>query len=262
MRYILSLLLLFSVLSCFDKNDSAKTSFEKVIKFKKQVKNVTYYFPSSLDTFQRQKLIDKCEMAILDNLKLIEENSFTDTVDVEFLDNRKDMLKYTGMGAAGMAFPERKTLFSLANEKEAPIKHELLHLIAMLKWGEPHQTSIWMNEGLATFSENNCNNYNVEQIYCYLLSNKMLIPLDSLASNFYGKDEMISYHQSAFLVQYLLSRFGITKFKELWKNGINSFTKIYGSPVNEILATLNENVKSHFQNVPSINWEEFKKGCN
>jgi hypothetical protein len=261
-KYSLFLILILISISCFNKKNSDSGSFTQTSRYKKQVNSITYYFPSSLDTSICQKLIVKCENAIRSNLKLIGENSFKDSIDIEFLMNRKEMLKYTGMGASGMSFPERKTMFSIANEKEAPIIHELLHMLAMLKWGEPHQTSIWMNEGLATFSENNCNNFNVEQIYCYFLSKSMLIPIDSLATNFYGQPDMIAYHQSAYLVQFLLTNYGITKFKALWKNGLSNFAEIYGLPISQVMPLIDEAAKSHYPKTPNINWEEFKKGCN
>jgi hypothetical protein len=261
MRFTICLIWLLPFLSCFQKKESSQTLAEQAVRYKKQVNNIAYYFPSSLDSNQRKKLIDKCEMSIHDNLKLIDETSFTDSIDIEFLDSRKEMLKYTGMAASGMAFPERKTMFSLANLKEAPIKHELQYLITMLKWGEPHQTSIWMNEGLATFSENKCNNYNVEQIYCYLISKHMQIRIDSLTGNFYGQSEMIAYHQSAFFVQFMLDKYGIAKFKELWKNGFDRFQYIYGIPFSQIQLLINETAKNHYPKTPNINWDEFKKGC-
>ena len=262
MRLILFLIWSLPFLSCFQKTDSNPPIEEQAVRYKKQVNNIAYYFPSLIDSIQKQKLINKCEISIRDNLKLINEKSFTDSIDIEFLGSRKEMLKYTGMAASGMAFPERKTMFSLVNLKEAPIKHVLQHLITMLKWGEPHQTSIWMNEGLATFSENNCNDYNVEQIYCYLISNNLQIPIDSLTRNFYGQSEMIAYHQSAFFVQFMLDKYGIVKFRELWKNGFDRFQIIYGLPFSQIQTLINETAKNHYPKTPSINWNEFKKGCN
>jgi hypothetical protein len=38
---------------------------------------------------------------------------------------------------------------------------------------------------------------------------------------------MIAYHQSAYMVQYLLEKYGVEKFKQLWQNGYNDFKNIY-----------------------------------
>jgi len=68
-------------------------------------------------------------------------------------------------------------IFLVLNDKiDTPLKHELTHLIVMLGWGYPHQTSIWMNEGLSTSQVNNCNGYSVSELYRYFLDkNKFMI---------------------------------------------------------------------------------------
>ena len=115
----------------------------------------------------------------------------------------------------------------LPNEtQKPPIKHELMHLITMLKWGYPTPTSTWMNEGLGTYAENDCNGINVAQIYRYFLENDKLISIDLLSSDFYKQPEMVGYHQSGYIVEYLLENYSIEQFKKLWTNGFKNFEKI------------------------------------
>jgi hypothetical protein len=108
------------------------------------------------------------------------------------------------MTPSGIALEESKKIYIVASgdpkQVKPPIRHELMHMIAMLTWGYPGHNTEWMNEGLATLAENNCNGYNVEQIYRYLLNNGMLVQVDALTTNFYKQPEMIAYHQAAYAV--------------------------------------------------------------
>jgi hypothetical protein len=179
------------------------------------------------------------------------------------MSNRRDMFKYTGMSASGMAFPETKTMFCvISNKEKPPIQHELMHMVVMLKWGKAHVSSTWMNEGLAALAENNCNGYSVEQIYRYLMEKHLLISMDSLSTSFYGQPEMIAYHQSAYTVQSLIKNHGIRKFKDLWTQGIHSFEQIYGMSFEQVKIDMDKTAKQDFAAVPEINWAEFMKGCN
>jgi Peptidase MA superfamily len=248
--------------SCIQQNASKSGKEHVEPGYTSQAYKITYFFPASLDSFQQKLLTAKCEAAMDTVLKLLQAGAFTEAINIQFVKDRKEMQQYTGRGAAGMAFPEKKTLYCLANVNEAPVVHELLHLMAMLKWGNPHETSTWMNEGFATFAENNCNNYRVEQIYRFFMSKKMLLSIDSMSANFYGQPEMVAYHQSACIVQFLLNHYSINKFIELWKTGFVHFQEIYHFPFSKILAGINETALVHYPEAPLINWEIFKKGCN
>jgi Peptidase MA superfamily len=223
--------------------------------------NINYSFPGSITNMQRNILIQKCTKAIEENLLVIKEIRFTDTIDIKFVKDREEMRQYTGMGAAGMALPEIKTMYCLADENAAPIKHELMHMITMLKWGEPHPSSTWMNEGLAAFAENNCNDYNDEQIYRFFSNKGMLLSMDSLSTNFYGQPEMISYHQCGYMVQFLLQQYGVQKFKLLWQKGLAAFDNIYGNSFADVYLILDKSAATNYPIAPEINWEVFKKGC-
>ena len=70
----------------------------------------------------------------------------------------------------------------------------------------------------------------------------MLISIDSLTNNFYGEDDMISYHQSAHIVEFLLTNYGIEKFKELWKKGFCFFEEIYTISFSQMEIEINKKV--------------------
>lgn len=224
--------------------------------------NITYTFPDTISLALRVQTIDQCKQAIAKALQLINEKEFSDTIMIEFMSSRKEMLKYTGMAVSGVALAERKTMFSLVGVATSPpIFHELTHMVVMLKWGHPHSTSKWMNEGLATFSENRCNGFTVSEIYRYLSEHQLLIPIDSLMVDFYHNPEMIAYHESGYLVEFLLSHYGILKFKELWRKGASSFDAVIGQSPSNFEGEARRFNLQECPKVPSIDWKIFLEGC-
>jgi Peptidase MA superfamily len=232
----------------------------------KTIDNVTFTIPVGGKAFDnKDALVAECFDAIKSNLELINIPKLKDSIYIRFLSDRNEMKRYTTTRSIGFTVPWTKTVYLVDSYKKgevkAPIKHELMHLISNREWGRPPENSYWMNEGLAAYAENNCNNYDVKQIYRYFLGNKMLLSIDSLANGFYNQPEMIAYHQSAYIVEYLITNYGIKKFKELWKEGIDEFKKIYSSPISQILKDMEKVVIKKYPTSPDIDWEKFKKGC-
>jgi hypothetical protein len=224
--------------------------------------NITFAFPDTISMAQRMGAIDQCKQAITRVLRLINEKEFSDTITIEFLSTRNEMLKYTGMAAAGMAFPERRTMFSLIGVGTSPpILHELTHMVLMLKWGSPHPSSNWMNEGMATFSENQCNGLTVSEIYRYLSEHQLLLSIDSLAADFYHTPEMIAYHESGYLVEFFLSRYGIPRFQELWRKGSSSFNAVVGQSLSDFEGEARRFNRQEHPKAPSMDWKLFLEGC-
>ena len=174
------------------------------------------------------------------------------------------MKEYAGIPASGATMLEpQKIIYLLANDKEpgAPIDHELMHMISQAKWGYPDRASLWMNEGLAAFSQNKCNGYNDEQIYRYLAASRMLLRMDSMVNQFYQEPEMFAYHQAAYIVEYLLSKYGVEKFRDLWHRGFYNFKDIYGISFASMEAEIKTTAEQDYPKPPTIDWKTFSVGC-
>lgn len=232
----------------------------------KRVENINFLFPASGYAYDNQeKLAQECLAAMHSNKALISLASFNDSVTIQFLASRQEMKQHTGTTATGIALPHLKKVFIVAGgdpaEVKPPIKHELMHLVAMVTWGNPHPLSLWMNEGLAALAANTCNGFTPAQIYRYLRENNRLLQIDSLSMNFYRQPEMIAYHQAAFIVQRLLEDYGIEKFRLLWVNGFTAFHKIYGVPFRNVYTQIQNLSAKQKPVVPIIDWPKFEKGC-
>lgn len=229
----------------------------------KTIENIKFTFPDSGYAFEnKENFVKQSFNAMKENSKTIGLNKFTDTIFIRFLLSRNEMKKYTGTKGGGAATTYTKTLFVVANENEKPpLTHELMHLMSTMEWGYPARSSDWMNEGLGTFAADNCNGYNVAQIYRYFLENDKLISMDLLSSDFYKHPEMVGYHQSGYIVEYLLSYYNIEQFKKLWTDGFENFKEIYDVPFSKVKADLEKYVMKKYPIAPEIDFEKFSKGC-
>jgi hypothetical protein len=228
----------------------------------KRINNVNFNFPENFsDIDRKESLIEETFVSI----KEMGENigiELKDTIYVRFVLTREDMKPLTNSKSTGMTYPHLKTCYVVLNDKiDTPLKHELTHLIVMLGWGYPHQTSIWMNEGLSTSQVNNCNGYSVSELYRYFLDKNKLIDINFLTSNFYENSEMISYHQSGQIVRYLLENYSVEQFEELWKTGLDNFQIIYGKNFPIIIDEMENELQNNFPNVIDLDFDLFMEGC-
>jgi hypothetical protein len=255
------LLLILSFYSCNSQKNTNDETWNKIVTETKTINNITYIFPSEVEIQRRNLAIEECQNAIEENLKLIEEKEFNNKMDIEFLKSRKEMLKYGGMAAQGLAYPDRDVFFTLLKDKGSPIKHEMMHMITMYKWGTPDSSLTWMNEGLATYSGGICFDYSLEEIYKYFIQSNKLISIDKLSEDFYANPDMIAYTQSAFICKFLIDNYGISKFKELWKSEYKNLNEIYGFDSMILENTLKDYINKKYPKDINFDWEKFNKGC-
>ncbi len=234
-------------------------SWKKIDKVQKNIKNITYTFPAEVNKKDREIYVQLCEKSLKENLEILKETEFLNKMDIEFLNSRYEMQKYTGLPAQGRAMYQSNAMFSLMT-KNSPIKHELMHMIATYKWGD--SADYWIDEGLATYSGGTCSNYTLEEIYIYYIQSGKLIPITSLTSDDFLKyNDMITYTQSAYIIEYLLKNHGHDKFKRLWKEGVANFNKIYDFSLEELEKRISAELKIKYPKNIDFNWEEFDKGC-
>jgi len=255
----LNLFILTSVISCTAQPNKI-ADWKTNCTVTKKIRNITFSFPSTGFAFDfRDSIIDACFEAIKHDLSIIHQTEYTDTITAMFLSSREEMRGFTGSPAAGNAFPQMRKVWFVANkELSPPLKHELMHMITISSWGQPPQQSNWLKEGIAAYAENSCNGFTVEQIYAFFEKKNMLISIDSLTAHFYMEPEMIAYHQSAYISQYLIDNYGVQKFSLLWQSSIDSFEKIYGSPYKQILLDIKNKLDKKYPEAPDIDWNTFK----
>ncbi len=236
--------------------------------FCKQEGNIKYTFYSNVDIAERDSVIKKIKKYFAENLAIIKEDKFEDTADIILARNREDMIKFVGGPISGATititdeYIKQKTIFCIGGLGKNPLKHEIMHLVSKSKWGGHIDNSMkWLEEGLAGYAdlEAECDSYSLEEKYMFFVQSKKLIPADSLVNNFECKK--ISYNQSAYIVKFLITNYGIPKLKELWIKGMADFEKIYGLSFKEIMINIEAALKQKYPNPIDINWNELEKNC-
>ncbi len=250
-------------LSLMAQNDTLTNEW-KTESVTKVINNIRFTFPKDGYAFEKkEEFVTQCLNVIKPNCQLIGLNDFEIYFNIKFYKSKEAMKKDMPFGYSGASSSYNKTVYFVTNENftSPPIKHELMHLIATINWGEPNITSQWLNEGLATYAQNNCNGLKIDKIYRYLLESNKLISIDSLSKDFYRQPEMIAYHQSAYMVECLITKFGIEKFKLLWQKGFIKFNDIYKISFKQFESTIQMELLRKLPEVEQLDWTTFMLDC-
>lgn len=271
MKRFNTLLLLITIVTLFGCQSKAVEDYgdgwQLEQQVTKQVDNLHFIFPVEGHAFDnRETFVAKSSQSIEENCALIGLSDYSNPIKMRFLNSRKEMKQQVGSPATGWTNMWTQEIHVVANDSEdrivkTPIKHEIMHMITMTLWGYPHDNLIWLNEGMATYAGDDCNEIKSGEIYHYFLTEEMLLPIDSLSNSFYNQDDMIAYHQSAYIVEYLMKKYGVQKIEEFWKKGFASFEEVYGVPFSEMVENINKAVIEKYENSPVIDWDEYKKEC-
>ncbi len=236
----------------------------------KQLNNFYFTFPASGYAFKnRDALVEKCLEAFKQNCALIKDPSYTEFTKIRFVTSKNDMLLHANLYVSNIADIKSRSIHMTVSEEATegekkanpPIIHEVMHMVSMTAWGTPPQNNNWLNEGLATYAANNCSGFSVSEIYRFFLEEGMLLSPEQLSQNFFQSDEMIGYHQSAYIVEYLINNFGIERLETFWKQGFSSFESIYGLTFSDMISELNKELLKVHPKSPKIDWEVLGEGC-
>ncbi len=154
-------------------------------------------------------------------------NSYEATIHLFVVDSREQMKTLVGWETNGSAFYNYNTLTGIASEKINSIysNHELFHVVAMNLWGVP---DIWINEGMAVYSDNKWHGHDLYQLTKYLVDNNRYVPLNKLIKDFRKVDDLISYPLTGSFVKYLDETYGRDIVIKIWKSKTKNLKKLTG----------------------------------
>jgi hypothetical protein len=72
---------------------------------------------------------------------------------------------------------------------------------------------------------------------------------------------MIAYHQAGCMVEYLLRKYGVEKFRDLWQQGFYHFQDIYGASFSRVETEIKATAQRDCPRPPTIDWKVFSVGC-
>ena len=272
-RLLVVLIILLNYTSLFSQNNNWKSTYIFGREIKERVSNTDGYIIFSVDSAtsieQRNIIVEKTKRDLAENLKLIDQSSLNDSI---YLLIARDKNAIDNLNQAWRSFVKGEQvipinmLVCVYSEKQDAIKRGLMDIMLKMTWGEGDKTIKWLYEGLVYFSNSemdNCTNHSLEEQYTYLLQNNKLLNKDQLIE-FFDIDpnqHKIACVQSAYIVERLLEKYGSEKVNTLLAKKMSNFENTYGLRFEDMLLTINQDIKNRYQESININEKELREEC-
>jgi len=143
------------------------------------------------------------------------------------------MYKLTGGLSTGFAWGTIITMVYKQDLRDMGT-HETCHNMARLLWG--NSRAVWVNEGLAVYSENNWRGVPLHELAKWLLDRGKTIPIkDLIAEGLHKKySDMITYPELGSFVKFVYEKYGRDSVKALWRRGAKGARKAFGKPLGAV----------------------------
>lgn len=196
---------------------------------------IIYYQPGSWT----DKKIETVRQKVLNHFNSVKSfvdiKSYNKSIHLFIVDSRIQMKSLVGHATNGSAFYETNSVTGIASDKRNSIysNHELFHVVAMNLWGVP---DIWMNEGMAVYSDNKWHGHDLYQLTKYLIDSNRYVSLNKLMKDFRKVDDLISYPLIGSFVKYLDEMYGRETVINIWKCKAKNLKRLTGKTNKELEA--------------------------
>lgn len=276
LRLVMYLFLLLSVLSC-ERTERDGWHYSKDLlaedKLYKQDDIFTYYFDPDVPIESRNRIIQKSKEYIIDNLRIINEINIEDSAQIIFVRDKNEMKKLIGRNIGGVVYPAGyvgdKNIVLCVYGSDITLKHELMHLVTMCKWGDGDIDLRWLDEGLSCYAEveeEGGNYYTYEEKFTALLQHDKLTNIDTLVYNFVGSEltgdsieTLFRYIQSAYIVEYMLGNYELEKIKKFWGYNMKYFEEVFGLKLEDMVQNIKEIQMKKYPHPIEPDWEILRK---
>ncbi|MEZ4700821.1 MAG: hypothetical protein R2834_10865 [Rhodothermales bacterium] len=151
------------------------------------------------------------------------------------VDSRDRMRALIGHETNGIAFFKTRTLCYIVNERMMlSATHELLHVVAMNRWGTPER---WVNEGLAVYATGNWHGHDLHRLAAFLGREGVQLSWDELTRSFSRHNDLITYPQAGSLIGFIYETYGVEAVEALWKDGAGGLQRVTGTTPDVIEAS-------------------------
>jgi hypothetical protein len=152
--------------------------------------------------------------------------------------NNEQKKEYFGSENADVAKPWLRETYTTADDYDRTLRHEIAHCFAgEFGWSIFHVADNFnpaLIEGAAVAGSPEYDLNNIHYMASLAYNNGYKIKLETLFSglNFFGQTSGLSYIYAGSFCKYLISTYGIGKFKELYS--LTDFKKIYNKDINQL----------------------------
>jgi hypothetical protein len=194
---------------------------------------ILFYEKNSYAEIHRAVLRERIQYHLVSTLSFIGMNAMEEPIHYFVLEDRAKMKLLVGYETNGNANPENNFITGIFSSgiKSVYSNHELFHLIAMKLWGYPE---IWINEGMAVYSDNRWSGYDLHELSKYLLDTGKLIPLNNLTKNIRKYDAAVAYPLLGSFMKFLDETYGRDAVRMIWEKGRKQMKKYTGKELEEL----------------------------
>lgn len=213
-------------------NLRSNSNFEWVVD-SSEMNLILYYEKNSF----AEKNIDVLKKRLTQNLKntlnFIGVDSYDKPIHYFLLEDRERMKLLVGYETNGNANPKNNFVTAIFSEtiKSVYSNHELFHLIAMNLWGYPE---IWINEGMAVYSDNSWNGHDLHELTKYLIDNDKFISIDRISKRLRNYESMITYPLLGSFAKFINETYGRDTIKIIWSSGRKKTKKNLGKSLGDL----------------------------
>jgi hypothetical protein len=197
-------------------------------------KELIFHYQSGSWTDKKISLVRKRLHNHLDSVKsFIGINNYDKVIFLFIVESREQMKLLVGNEANGAAFYQSNTITGIASSRINSIfsNHEMFHVISMNIWGVP---DIWINEGMAVYSDNKWHSNDLYQLTKFLIDNNRYVSLKKLIKDFKKLDHLVSYPLAGSFTKYLDKTYGRETVINIWKGRTKNLKKYTGKTIKEL----------------------------
>jgi hypothetical protein len=222
--------------------------------------NTRIHVPVGSYAHANQEVVrQKAEKSRADVLWTLAEPGYSGTLDLFYVDAREDMGALTGTPVTGYSYFDDRAVVLVFNEEwRAFERHEFTHVVTLGTWADPSGMAVV--EGLATYVDGECGGYANGRVARTVLDREGVIPLESLATDFRGQNDLAAYLQAAAVIEFMVSREGEEVIRLLWREGLQSAPTLLRIPADDFEAEFLEWLLSSFDPLPEPAWEAIRSG--
>lgn len=188
-----------------------------------------YYQPGSFAERHRIMLLRSAEGALADGLAFLEMEPDGRPIRVLYVDDRAQMNTLIGHPYTGFAVWRERGVFLACNpEWRSFDTHEIAHVLSLGRWGEPHEGSAWMIEGLPIAVDGWCRTADVDRIAAHLAAAGRWPGLGAFLEDASSLGEVPGGVFAASLIRHLRGRYGAAILEETWRRGLGNALETRG----------------------------------
>lgn len=210
--------------------------YNKHFKWKSDSTRSSFFLYTEKDSYPEQYesiLIEKIQYHIKSTCEFIGIKEYDKDIHYFVVESRNKMSLLLGYETNGGANYKENYVTAIYSENINSVfsNHELFHLMAMNLWGK---TEVWINEGMAVYSDNNWYGYDLHEISKYLIDHNKYIPLNSISKKLRKYDSMLTYPFLGSFTKFIDDKYGRETIMLIWKSGKKKIKRSIGKDIADL----------------------------